>query len=66
MAETQGKPATILEAKDAQELKKAELQAHIRWSVSNYRAPASNAVQEHLEWFRDQKFGLMIHWGLYC
>lgn len=66
MAETQGKPATILEAKDAQELKKAELQAHIRWSVGNYRAPASPAVQEHLEWFRDQKFGLMIHWGLYC
>ena len=23
-------------------------------------------VREHLEWFRDQKFGLMVHWGLYC
>jgi len=55
-----------LEEKDAQEVKQAELQAHIRWSVGNYRAPKSPAVQEHLEWFRDQKFGLMIHWGLYC
>lgn len=23
-------------------------------------------VQEKLEWFQDQKFGLLMHWGIYC
>ena len=54
------------EEKDAHEIKKAILQEQIRKSVENYHAPSSPEVQAHLEWFRDQKFGIMIHWGLYC
>jgi alpha-L-fucosidase len=27
--------------------------------------PTDPAVLEHLEWFRDQKLGLFMHWGLY-
>lgn len=57
---------TLLEAKDAQEVAEDVLEEEIRQSVNSYQAPASPAVQEHLEWFQDQKFGLMIHWGLYC
>ena len=30
-----------------------------------YVAPTDPAVVEHLEWFRDQKFGLLMHFGLY-
>ena len=57
---------TLLEAKDAQEVAEDVLEEEIRQSVNSYQAPASPAVQAHLEWFQDQKFGLMIHWGLYC
>ena len=31
----------------------------------NYVAPKEPAVVEHLEWFKDQKFGLMMCMGLY-
>jgi len=50
---------------DAQELKRQKLQEGIRYQVENYRYPKSDEVLKHLEWFRDQKFGLMVHWGLY-
>ena len=31
----------------------------------NYVVPKDPAVIEHLEWFKDQKFGLMMCMGLY-
>ena len=31
----------------------------------NYVAPTEPAVKEKLEWFKDQKLGLMMHWGIY-
>ena len=40
--------------------------------VHNYRGedkyvwPEDPAVREKIEWFRDQKFALMMHWGAYC
>ena len=30
-----------------------------------YTPPSSPAVQERLEWFQDQKLGLMMHFGIY-
>ena len=50
---------------DAQELSQTELQAAIVTNIKNYIPPTSPEVLEQLEWFRDQKFGLMVHWGLY-
>ena len=50
---------------DAQELSQNELQAAIVTNIKNYVPPTSPEVLEQLEWFRDQKFGLMVHWGLY-
>ena len=52
-------------AKDAQELTEEDLNDSIEVAVRNYHAPKSPEVLRHLEWFRDQKFGLMVHWGLY-
>ena len=31
----------------------------------NYVTPAEPSVREHLEWFRDQKLALMVHFGPY-
>lgn len=33
--------------------------------ASEYVQPAEPEVRTHLEWFRDQKLGLMIHFGIY-
>ena len=33
--------------------------------VESYVAPKDPAVCEHLEWFKDQKLALMIHFGIY-
>lgn len=35
-------------------------------AAETYIAPEDPAVQKKLEWFQNQKLGLMIHWGLYC
>lgn len=32
----------------------------------DYIAPEDPLVRERLEWFKDQKLGLMMHWGPYC
>ena len=32
---------------------------------ANYVVPAEPEVREHLEWFRDQKLALMVHFGIY-
>ena len=32
----------------------------------SYVWPEDPAVREKIEWFRDQKFALMMHWGAYC
>lgn len=50
---------------DAQELSGEALQEGIKKAVSTYRLPESPLLRERLEWFKDQKFGLMVHWGLY-
>ena len=36
------------------------------YSKTGYIPPKEKEVQEHLEWFRDQKFALMMHFGVYC
>ncbi len=33
--------------------------------TTDYVPPPEPAVQEHLEWFRDQKLGIMMHFGVY-
>lgn len=50
---------------DAQELSDIELQKELRRNVANYSYPQGKLLREQIEWFQDQKFGLMIHWGLY-
>ena len=50
---------------DAQEIAENERQAEIRRHAANYTYPDRKELLDKIEWFRDQKFGLMIHWGLY-
>ena len=54
-----------LDSKDAQEIQEEIRQQAILRTAAAYTPPKSPEAREHLEWFRDQKFGLMIHWGLY-
>ena len=49
---------------DAQEIPLDTRQREIYEQAQGYVYPKSEAVRETLEWFMDQKFGLMIHWGL--
>ena len=35
------------------------------YTTDDYVYPADKEVCEHLEWFRDQKLALMIHFGTY-
>ncbi|MDF2721943.1 MAG: Alpha-L-fucosidase [Paenibacillus sp.] len=51
--------------KDAQEIKLAKRQAHVIKQSQTWQAPESPEVLAQLEKFQDQKFGLMVHWGLY-
>lgn len=53
------------EGKDAQELEREIQLAAVKRSAANYRYHTRPELLQQLEWFRDQKFGLMIHWGLY-
>lgn len=53
------------EGKDAQELAKDQIQANIRRDVDRYSPPNTEELLRQIEWFKDQKFGLMIHMGLY-
>lgn len=32
----------------------------------DYVVPVDPLVRERLEWFKDQKLGIMMHWGPYC
>ena len=50
---------------DAQELEVERQLAIFRQRQYEYIWPDSPAVLEQREWFQDQKFGLMVHWGLY-
>ena len=50
---------------DAWMIEEDERQKEIWESVKHYQRPKTPELQEQLEWFMDQKFGLMIHWGLY-
>ena len=42
-----------------------ELSERLRRQTEAYVRDDDPAVREHLEWFQDQKLGLMIHFGLY-
>jgi len=53
------------DAKDAQEIAEETRQQAILRTAANYQPPKTPETQAQMEWFRDQKFGLMIHWGLY-
>ena len=33
--------------------------------IESYVVPKEEAVRNRLEWFRDQKLGFMVHWGIY-
>lgn len=50
---------------DAQAIAIDERQAEILSQAENYQYPTDTRLLDKLEWFRDQKFGLMVHWGLY-
>lgn len=39
---------------------------HNYTAADRYVWPADPKVREKLEWFRDQKLALMMHWGAYC
>lgn len=39
---------------------------HNYTAPEEYIPPKSEAVREHLEWFMDQKLGLMMHWAPGC
>ena len=39
---------------------------HNYTAPEEYISPKSEAVKEHLEWFMDQKLGLMMHWAPGC
>lgn len=59
---------TILQEDPAQEEeqeKKVQDGVHHYSAADGYTAPQEPKVAEHLEWFRDQKLGLMMHWGPY-
>ena len=49
---------------DAQRIAEDRRQAALRKSAEAYRKPQTAAIAEQLERYRDQKFGLMVHWGL--
>ncbi len=50
---------------DAQEMDADALDEEIRRGIAGYKYPKTPLLREQLEWFADQKFGLMVHWGLY-
>lgn len=50
---------------DAQEMDTDALDEEIRRGIAGYKYPEAPVLQKQLEWFADQKFGLMVHWGLY-
>lgn len=41
-------------------------QGNVHHQSTNYQWPTDPAVKENLEKWRDQKFGMIIHWGLYA
>ena len=50
---------------DAQAMRRAELAKHYAHAIEIYKYPKGETLLRQIEWFRDQKFGLMVHWGLY-
>lgn len=50
---------------DAHEVEEVERQQSVKNTAKNYTFPDKQELKDQLEWFMDQKFGLMIHWGLY-
>ena len=53
------------QGKDAQELTRQTRLNDIKRRAANYKWPERKELLDQLEWFMDQKFGLMVHWGLY-
>lgn len=50
---------------DAHEIPEEVRLNAIKKTASNYTWPEQKEVRDQLEWFQDQKFGLMVHWGVY-
>ena len=50
---------------DAQQIAVSDRQEILRQQAAKYKYPESPEVLEQLERYQDQKFGLMIHMGLY-
>jgi len=40
--------------------------AGLKGAGQGVRGPGSNLPPEKMEWWKDQKFGMFIHWGLYA
>ena len=50
---------------DAQQIAVADRQEILRQQAAKYKYPEAPEVLEQLDRYQDQKFGLMIHMGLY-
>ena len=52
-------------AEEAREEDTVEHGVHNYSAEDRYARPEDPLLLERLEWFRDQKLGLMMHWGPY-
>ena len=50
---------------DAQAIKLRKRQEDLYQQAEKWISPVMPEVLRQLEWFKDQKLGLMVHWGLY-
>lgn len=50
---------------DAQAIAVDERQAVLIRKAARYKYPEDEVLAKQIEWFKDLKFGLMIHWGLF-
>lgn len=65
MAMTVKEEEKLLEEQETQEEEMVQQGVHNYSGEEDYVAPTEPKVLDHLEWFKDQKLGLMMHWGAY-
>lgn len=66
MSEVNEKPEELLEEEVLEEREEEVKEGVHNYSrADRYVAPTEPAVLRQLEWFQDQKFALMMHWGTY-